>query len=197
VDDAVPPPDTLPTPAPATAAAAAAGAAADVAAANAARYVCVLDDDVLLHPLGLMQLVDELEDDQGLFMATGACCIAIGHSACTCAVGRGEGGQGLGLMQLVDELEDDPGLFMATGVCCCMFMVHCICLVVSCGNEKCVYGRGVGAWPGPVGGPTPERSGAVHGHRWVSVHCCWWPWHSVIVALFKVGSGAGPDAAGG
>lgn len=34
-------------------------------------YVCILDDDVLLHPLGLMQLVDELEDDPGLFMATG------------------------------------------------------------------------------------------------------------------------------
>lgn len=34
-------------------------------------YVCVLDDDVSLHPLSLMQLVDELEADQTLFMATG------------------------------------------------------------------------------------------------------------------------------
>jgi hypothetical protein len=41
------------------------------AAGGVAGYVCILDDDVLLHPLGLMQLVDELEDDPGLFMATG------------------------------------------------------------------------------------------------------------------------------
>lgn len=34
-------------------------------------YVCVLDDDVALHPLSLMQLVDELEADQSLFMVTG------------------------------------------------------------------------------------------------------------------------------
>jgi hypothetical protein len=74
LDDAAPPPDTLPTP-PAAAAAAAGG---DVlAAANAGGYVCVLDDDVLLHPLGLMQLVDELEDDPGLFMATGVSRVGI------------------------------------------------------------------------------------------------------------------------
>jgi hypothetical protein len=35
-------------------------------------YVCVLDDDVALHPLSLCQLVDEMQADPQLFMATGA-----------------------------------------------------------------------------------------------------------------------------
>ncbi|KAF6250938.1 hypothetical protein COO60DRAFT_709067 [Scenedesmus sp. NREL 46B-D3] len=34
-------------------------------------YVCVLDDDVALHPLSLCQLVDEMQADPQLFMATG------------------------------------------------------------------------------------------------------------------------------
>jgi membrane glycosyltransferase len=36
-------------------------------------YVCVLDDDVALHPLSLCQLVDEMQADPQLFMATGRC----------------------------------------------------------------------------------------------------------------------------
>jgi hypothetical protein len=36
-------------------------------------YVAVLDDDVALHPLSLCQLVDELQADPQLFMATGGC----------------------------------------------------------------------------------------------------------------------------
>lgn len=38
-------------------------------------YVCLLDDDVALHPLSLMQMVDELEADQSLFMVTGTECV--------------------------------------------------------------------------------------------------------------------------
>jgi hypothetical protein len=33
----------------------------------------VLDDDVALHPLSLCQLVDEMQADPELFMATGGC----------------------------------------------------------------------------------------------------------------------------
>jgi GT2 family glycosyltransferase len=37
-------------------------------------YVCLLDDDVSLHPFSLSQLVDTMEHDASLFMATGVLC---------------------------------------------------------------------------------------------------------------------------
>jgi hypothetical protein len=48
-------------------------------------YVCVLDDDVALHPLSLCQLVDEMQADPELFMATGGCKVFEAcSSACIC-----------------------------------------------------------------------------------------------------------------
>jgi hypothetical protein len=134
--------DALPPQAPSCA------AAADVVeddstAAAASGYVCVLDDDILLHPLGLMQLVDELEANPTLFMATGTQVHCGGNSlglfagiylcwmvtfCCT----------SLGLMQLVDEVDAGLALIFHGHRCGRTLALRtCVCACTVSGVDGC------------------------------------------------------------
>ncbi len=66
------------------------------ASSGRSAYVLFLDDDVELHPRCLEQLVDVMQRDRTLFMATGECgdgwqWVAHAHALTCCSAGMGAG----------------------------------------------------------------------------------------------------------